>query len=51
MTVKFARRGARIFETPISYHGRTCEEGKKIEAKDAVEALWAILRALLTSRL
>jgi len=51
MTVKFARRKARIFETPISYHGRTYEEGKKIGARDAVEALWVILRARFTTRL
>src|SRR5205823_6116325 len=34
LTVKFARRNARIYETPISYHGRTYEEGKKIGLKD-----------------
>ncbi|MDP9052841.1 MAG: bifunctional glycosyltransferase/class I SAM-dependent methyltransferase [Acidobacteriota bacterium] len=51
LTVKFARRKARIFETPIGYHGRTYEEGKKIGAKDACEALWVILRARFTSRL
>jgi glycosyltransferase involved in cell wall biosynthesis/ubiquinone/menaquinone biosynthesis C-methylase UbiE len=51
LTVKFARRHARIFETPITYHGRTYEEGKKIGAKDAVEALWVILRSRFTSRL
>jgi len=49
MTVKFARRKARIYETPISYHGRTYEEGKKIGAKDAVEALWVILRSRFAS--
>jgi glycosyltransferase involved in cell wall biosynthesis len=51
LTVKFARRKARIFETPISYHGRTYEEGKKIGLKDAFEALWVILKARLTSRI
>ncbi len=51
LTVKFARRKARIYETPISYHGRTYEEGKKIGAKDAIEALWVILRSRFTSRL
>jgi hypothetical protein len=51
MTVKFARRKARICETPISYHGRTYEEGKKIGAKDAVEALWVILRSRFASRI
>jgi glycosyltransferase involved in cell wall biosynthesis len=51
LTVKFARRGARIYETPISYHGRTYEEGKKIGAKDGLQALWAILAARFTSKL
>jgi glycosyltransferase involved in cell wall biosynthesis/phospholipid N-methyltransferase len=51
LTIKFARRGARIYETPISYHGRTYEEGKKIGRKDALEAVWAILRARFTGRL
>jgi len=51
LTVKFARRKARIFEAPISYHGRTYEEGKKIGPWDAVEALWVILRARFSSRL
>lgn len=51
LTVKFARRRARVFETPISYHGRTYEEGKKIGPKDAIEALWVILRSRFTSKL
>ena len=46
-----ARRKARIFETPISYHGRTYEEGKKIGPGDAVEALWVILRARFLGKL
>jgi glycosyltransferase involved in cell wall biosynthesis len=44
ITIKFAKRQASIYEVPISYHGRTYEEGKKIGAKDAVNALWVILR-------
>jgi glycosyltransferase involved in cell wall biosynthesis len=51
LTIKFARRGARIYETPISYHGRTYEEGKKIGKRDAIEALWAIARARFTNKL
>ncbi len=51
LTVKFARRKARIFEAPISYHGRTYEEGKKIGPWDAVEALWVILRARFSRKL
>ncbi len=44
LTVKLARRQARMYETPISYYGRTYEEGKKIGFWDAVEAAWVILR-------
>ena len=51
LTVKFARRNARIYEVPISYHGRTYEEGKKIGAMDAIDAVWVILRSRFTSKL
>lgn len=34
----------RIYEVPISYAGRTYEEGKKIGWKDGVEAIWCILK-------
>ena len=51
LTIKFARRKARIYETPISYHGRTYEEGKKIGLKDAFEAVWVILRSKFTNQL
>jgi len=44
ITAKLARRGYRIFEVPISYYGRTYEEGKKIGLKDAFSALWTIVR-------
>jgi SAM-dependent methyltransferase len=43
LTFKLAKRGARIFEVPISYAGRTYEEGKKISAKDAFLAVGAIV--------
>ena len=36
LTIKLARREVRIYETPISYHGRTYEEGKKIGFRDAL---------------
>jgi glycosyltransferase involved in cell wall biosynthesis len=48
LTIKFARRHARIFETPISYNGRTYEEGKKVGLRDAFEAVWVILKARFT---
>jgi glycosyltransferase involved in cell wall biosynthesis len=44
ITIKLAKRGARIFEVPISYSGRTYQEGKKIGWKDGVGALTAITR-------
>lgn len=44
ITVKLAQREARIYETPISYYGRTYDEGKKIGLKDAFDAVWVLLR-------
>jgi len=44
ITAKVAKKKARIYEVGISYHGRTYEEGKKIGAKDALRAVWAILK-------
>jgi glycosyltransferase involved in cell wall biosynthesis len=44
ITCKVSRMRARIFEVPISYHGRTYDEGKKIGLKDAFQAVWTILR-------
>ena len=44
ITCKVARLGARIYEVPISYNGRTYAEGKKIGLRDAFEALYTILR-------
>jgi glycosyltransferase involved in cell wall biosynthesis len=44
ITIKFAKRQVSIYEVPISYYGRTYEEGKKITGKDAINALWVILR-------
>jgi len=44
LTAKFARSRARIYEVPISYHGRTYAEGKKIGWRDGFAAVWAIVR-------
>jgi glycosyltransferase involved in cell wall biosynthesis len=44
ITMKSAKRKFRIYEVPISYHGRTYEEGKKIGWKDGAKALAVILR-------
>jgi glycosyltransferase involved in cell wall biosynthesis len=43
ITMKAAKRKLRIYEVPISYHGRSYEEGKKINWKDGVQALTTIL--------
>jgi glycosyltransferase involved in cell wall biosynthesis len=44
VTAKVAKLGVSIYEVPISYHGRTYEQGKKIGMKDAIAALWYIFR-------
>ena len=43
-TAKVARNRFRIYEVPISYDGRTYDEGKKIGWWDGVKALWAIIK-------
>ena len=43
LTARLAHAGARIWEVPISYSGRTYAEGKKINWKDGVAAIWHIL--------
>jgi SAM-dependent methyltransferase len=44
ITARLAHAGARIYEVPISYHGRTYAEGKSIGWRDGVEAFWLILK-------
>jgi glycosyltransferase involved in cell wall biosynthesis len=44
ITAKIAKHNWRIYEVPITYAGRTYEEGKKITWKDGVQALWYIIR-------
>jgi len=44
ITCKVSRLGARVYEVPITYHGRTYAEGKKIGFKDAVQAVWTLAR-------
>ena len=44
LTAKFAKRKLRIFEVPISYHGRTYAEGKKITWSDGFKALLTIIK-------
>lgn len=44
ITAKIAAKKLRIYEVPVSYYGRTYEEGKKIGWKDGFRALWCILK-------
>jgi glycosyltransferase involved in cell wall biosynthesis len=44
LTIKLGKRQARIFEVPISYSGRTYQEGKKINWRDGLKAFRAIVR-------
>ncbi len=44
VTAKVAKLRCAIYEVPISYHGRTYEEGKKIGLTDGIAALWYIVK-------
>ena len=44
ITAKIAKGNWRIYEVPITYAGRTYQEGKKITWKDGIQALWCIIR-------
>ena len=44
LTARLAQSGARMYELPISYDGRSYAEGKKIGWKDGVSALWCIFK-------
>lgn len=44
ITAKISKTEARIYEVPISYYGRTYEEGKKIHFKDGLAAFWYVFR-------
>jgi glycosyltransferase involved in cell wall biosynthesis len=44
VTSKVARKGCRIYEVGIGYSGRTYAEGKKVNWKDGVRAVWCILK-------
>ncbi len=44
VTAKVAKLGCRMYEVPISYYGRTYEEGKKIGTSDGLYALWCIFK-------
>jgi hypothetical protein len=44
ITAKLFKRGARVYEVPITYEGRDYAEGKKITWRDGFPALWALVK-------
>jgi glycosyltransferase involved in cell wall biosynthesis len=48
ITAKICKRKLRIYELPISYYGRTFEEGKNITWRDGFRAIWVLLRVRVT---
>jgi glycosyltransferase involved in cell wall biosynthesis len=44
ITGKLFKRGARVYEVPITYEGRDYDEGKKISWRDGFPALWCLLK-------
>ncbi|MEW6077394.1 MAG: glycosyltransferase family 2 protein [Thermodesulfobacteriota bacterium] len=44
ITAKIAKKKLRVYEVPISYYGRTYEQGKKINWKDGFRAIWVIIK-------
>jgi glycosyltransferase involved in cell wall biosynthesis len=48
ITAKIFKRGFRVYEIPITYDGRSYEEGKKIGWQDGVVALWVLLKHRFT---
>ncbi len=44
ITAKVLNKGKKIVEVPISYHPRTVAEGKKVQWKDGVKALWTLFK-------
>lgn len=50
ITARLAQAGARIWEIPITYSGRTYGEGKKITWRDGMAAVWHVLRFNVFSR-
>jgi glycosyltransferase involved in cell wall biosynthesis len=48
ITAKVLKRGARLYELPISYYGREYDEGKKITWKDGIHAILALIKFRFT---
>jgi hypothetical protein len=49
LIAKMSKLGLRVYEVPISYHGRTYAEGKKTTWRDGFRVLWCILKYKLVS--
>ena len=49
-TAKIAKQKLRVFEVGISYYGRTYAEGKKINWKDGIWAIWCIIKYNLLNK-
>jgi glycosyltransferase involved in cell wall biosynthesis len=47
ITGRICKQGLRIYELPVSYYGRTYNEGKKITWRDGLKALWVLVRVRL----
>ncbi len=48
ITAKVLKKGARLYELPISYYGREFAEGKKITWRDGFHAIWALVKFRFT---
>ena len=48
ITAKLFKRGARVYEVPITYEGRDYSEGKKISWRDGFPALWTLVKYRFT---
>jgi glycosyltransferase involved in cell wall biosynthesis len=48
ITAKVCKRKLRVYQLPISYYGRTYEEGKKITWRDGFKAIWVLLRVRIS---
>jgi glycosyltransferase involved in cell wall biosynthesis len=51
ITIKLAKRGARVYEVPIRYAGRSYDDGKKISWKDGFRAISAIIKYAVTDNI
>ena len=49
LPILFAKRRAQVMEVPVTYHGRTYDEGKKIRIADALALSWTILRTWMSN--